>query len=416
MTPPVVGVAMISMHADPTAELGDDRAGGQNVYLREMALALERRGVAVDVLTRRDRRGLPEVEPFGTACRVIRIQAGPDRHLDRARLGRYMATFSDAAASLVASGQRPYQVVHTHYWHSGWVGMRVCSRLGLPQYHTSHSLGVLRYGSTGVLEPSARLRIATEREVIRGCQRVVATCPQEEWVIRQHYAPDARVDVVPCGVNLAYFRPRSRVEARQALGLPGEQPTIVFVGRFDRRKGLDTLLGALTLLRAEAVPERPPPRLLVVGGATGDGDDRRELDATMARILRLDLRDAVRMVGRVPHERLGLYYAAADVVVVPSWYEPFGLVVLEAMACARPVVACAVGGLQHTVADGVTGMLVPPRDAEALARATRRLLGDHQLREAMGRAGAARVRERFTWPLAADQLLSIYQLPRQPVA
>jgi glycosyltransferase involved in cell wall biosynthesis len=379
-----------------------------------VALALGHLNIAVDVFSRLDDSDAPDIEWFGERSRVIRIAAGPAGYLHRDELVAHMAEFAAGVTRFISTGRASYQGVHTHYWHSGWTGLRVAAELGLPHYHTSHSLALTKYEEPAQeLPPSALTRFETERSIIGGCDCVVATCPQEERELRE-YVPDARIQVVPGGFNKAHFRPQPQAQSRAALGLAASDRIVLYVGRFDQRKGLRALVRSVALLHRDDTTRVVAPRLVVVGDRRAGGADSAEYESVVDEIARLRLGAAVELVGRVPHDRLGSYYSASDVVAVPSYYEPFGLVPLEAMACGRPVVASAVGGLQHTITSGDNGLLVPPRDAQALAIAIGRLLADDRLRAAMSERAAARVRDRFTWPRVAEQLVALYEGHRMP--
>jgi D-inositol-3-phosphate glycosyltransferase len=400
-------VAMISMHGDPAAELGADGAGGQNVYVKETAVALGRHNVSVDVFTRRERKNAPEVEFIGDRARVIRLLAGEIRHIHRDRLNLYMGAFAEAICAFIKKDGLSYTALHTHYWHSGWSGLRVCSRFGFTHFHTSHSLGAIKYQHVSAPQ-SADIRLTVERDILKRCNYIVATCPHEEASIRQYYSPHSRIVVLPCGVNTTHFQPSLKEDSRRAIGLEASGPVVLFVGRFDERKGLQTLLKAMASLRNELPKSGPAPQLLVIGGTTADGEDKREYEQILENVVQLGLTDLVRFFGRVPHERLRAYYTAADLVVVPSHYEPFGLVAVEAMACGVPVIASKVGGLQYSIEDGQTGILVPPRQPLTLASAMRDLLDNHELCQQMRRNGVERVRKYFNWSDVGDKLLELY--------
>lgn len=397
----------ISVHGDPEAELGGIQAGGQNVYVRELAAHLARRGWKIDVFTRRTDPESPHVSAFAPGARTVRLAAGPPAFVAKEDLWQHLPDFLRGLCRHVAArgGMQQYAVIHSNYHHSGWVGMQLRRHFGLPQVHTSHSLGVGKAAATGQ-SGLLRRRIAVEGAVLRGAGCAVATTPWERQVITQDYGvAAARVRVIPCGFDPAVFRPRGRSEARALLGgglATTDRPVIIFAGRFEETKGLGVLVEALPLLTTLL---GCTPLLLVAGGA---GAADAAAGPVLGRLAELRLRAAVRFLGPRNQRDLALYLAAADVCAVPSYYETFGLVALEAMACGCPVVAARVGGLQHVVADGRSGFLVPPRDAGALAQRLAWVLQNPDLRRRFARAGVRRARAAFRWQQVAHQMDHLY--------
>lgn len=372
-------VAMLSAHTSPLEPLGGGDAGGMNVYVLETARQLARRGVAVDVFTRAI--GEPcdtEVEP---GVRVRSIVPG------------------GIGASMMAAPE-PYDLVHSHYWLSGQIGLVVRERRGIPLVHSMHTMGRVKNLNLAVgdrAEP--RARIVAESEIARLADRLVANTAHELDELVALYAADPqRVDVVHPGVSHRVFVPGGRPAARQLLGIDPKQRLVLFAGRLQPHKGPDIAIEALAQLPGDV-------RLVVVGGPSGAGLDHPEALADFA--LRLGVADRVSFLPPVAQARLADWYAAADVVCVPSHSESFGLVALEAQACGTPVVAAAVGGLTTAVVDGVTGSLVKGHLPADYARALRTLLDDAVLRDAMG-AKAAVHAAGFSWAVTAERLLATY--------
>lgn len=398
-------VAMLSLHTCPLAVLGGKETGGMNVYVRELARALGRRGDAVDVFTRSQNPEIPRVAPLGPGARVIHLPAGPEMPLPKESLADYAREFVERLDSFRVAEGVEYAIIHSHYWLSGLAAGRLKARWGVPVIQMFHTLGKLknRAGGNGGQEPARR--IVGETEIIGLADRIVAPTPIERAHLVWYYgAPTEKIDVIPCGVDTALFSPMDPIEARRQVGLD-DQRVLLFVGRLDPIKGAETLLRAFVSLRREL---RESATLLVVGGTR---DDRWDGTGEAARLRRLTVElgiDAsVRFLGPLPQERLPLYYAAADCCLMPSYYESFGMVALEAMACGTPVIASRVGGLATTVQDGVTGYLVPEGNPEALAERTAQLLRDDTLRRRLG-AEALRWARQFQWETVAEAICALY--------
>lgn len=389
-------IDMVSEHASPLAVPGGTDAGGQNVHVRELALALGRHGHEVTVWTRRDDPGLPARVALAPGVDVAHLDAGPARPVPKDELVAYVPEMADALGRAWRES-RP-DVVHAHYWMSGLAALDAAGAVGVPAVQTFHALGSVKRREQGADDTSPDGRVAAERSIARRVDRVVATCSDEVFELARLGAPRRRIRVVPCGVDTAAFAPGDPP--------PGGRPRLVTVGRLVRRKGVDETIAALA-----AVPDA---ELVVAGGGGPDDPDRARL-AAVAVGHRVAHR--VRFVGALPRERVPALLRSADVVVCVPWYEPFGMVPLEAMACARPVVASAVGGLADTVVDGVTGVHVPPRRPPELAAALRRLLDAPALRRELGRAGRERVLARYGWDRVAAATADLYaQVVRGPVA
>jgi glycosyltransferase involved in cell wall biosynthesis len=386
---------MVSEHASPLAVLGGADAGGQNVHVAALSAALARRGCEVVVHTRRDDPGLPRRVPLAPGVVVHHVDAGPPRWLPKDDLLEHMPAFGRELAE--AWRAEPPDVVHGHFWMSGLAALEAARPLGLPVAHTFHALGIVKRRHQGAKDTSPPQRIALEAGIARGVDRILATCTDEVFELLRLGADRRRIGVVPCGVDLDRFTPDGPAEPRT----PGLR-RIVCVARLVERKGVGNVVSALA--------DVPGAELLVAGGPAPEAIDstpetRRLLDLAG----RCGVGDRVRVLGRVDREHLPGLLRSADVVACVPWYEPFGIVPLEAMACGVPVVASAVGGLIDTVVDGVTGVHVPPRRPDRLAVVLRRLLADPVLRDELGRAGARRARARYGWDRVARSTLQSYR-------
>jgi D-inositol-3-phosphate glycosyltransferase len=386
---------MLSMHTSPLAQPGVGDSGGMNVYVRELCSALAHAGVDTTVYVRRWDAGLPDAVAIEPGLRVVHVDAGPPG-LAKEDLPAVVDAFTNGVLDHLR-GDDPVDVVHANYWLSGVAGHRIKHELDLPLVTTFHTLARVK-AEGGDREPQRR--VDAEAEIIGCADAICVSCVDEERQFRRLYGdPPGRVEIVAPGVEHAFFAPGDRAGARRALGL-GAQPVLLFVGRIQPLKGLDVAVRALAALR------RPDSELVVVGGASGvDGDG--EVARVGAIVERLGLRHRVRFVAPQPHHLLSSYYRAADVVVVPSRSESFGLVALEAAACGTPVVASAVGGLLTVVDHGHTGFLVPGRDPAVFAAYADELLGNDRLAWEMSVSAAARAK-RYTWSLAAARLRRLY--------
>jgi glycosyltransferase involved in cell wall biosynthesis len=402
-------IALISEHASPAALLGGADAGGQNVYMDELSRNLAALGHRVDVYTRRDDAGAPAVRQWAPGVRIVSLAVGPARHVPKDELWPLMPAFRDAIARFAEGEGARYDVLHGNFWMSGWVAAELGERWGAPVAQIFHATGVTKRRHQGLADTSPDERIAVEREVVRRVDRLIAQCPAERDELVGDYGADpARVALIPSAVNVELFRPVPQAEARHEIGLGGDGPTVAYVGRMLPRKDARNIVRALALLRREL---RVPARLLLVGGETREPDPvaTPEIGALQQLARELHVDDAVTFYGRRQPEELHLYYAAADVAVTTPWYEPFGLTPLEAMACGRPVIGSAVGGITYTIAHGETGLLVPPRDPAALAAALRQLLTSPARRAEMGDAARRRVEREFTWPVVARRTAALYR-------
>lgn len=400
-------VAMISVHGCPLDQLGSREVGGMQLYVRELSRELGRAGLQVDVFTRKTVPTLPRVVEFGARARVIHLDAGPAQRIDKNLVVEHLPAFIHNLERFVERERIQHAVVHSHYWLSGWVGGRLGELWRVPHVTMFHTLGRVKNranahagGRRGVRETS--LRNEMERRIVPAADAIVASTEYERAALVEAYGARAeRVTVIPAGVDLRAFVPVDRGMARAALDLTGE--VLLFVGRLDPVKGLDTLLEAVRLLA-----HRPALRLLVAGGSLRGG--KVDADEAYLRHLARDLGigDRVEWLGPVDQERLPLYYAAADAVVVPSRYESFGLVALEALACGAALIAAPVGGLPAIVRDGESGLLVPERRPELFAERIAWVL-DEPARAARLRANARAAAEPYSWTANAARTRVLYE-------
>ena len=392
-------LAVLSVHTSPLAQPGAGDGGGMNVYVRAVGSSLARAGVACDVFTRADHAEQPPVVAVEPGFRVLHLEAGPVAPVARETLPALVDPFADAFLARLAASDESYDVLHANYWVSGAVGHRLKHDLELPLVATFHTLDRVKAEAGAGEDPA--LRALTESDVVRCADLMVAATVEERSQLVELYGaePD-RIEIVPPGVDHRVFRPGDRLDARRRLGLEGTPRLLLFVGRIQALKGASLAIGALAAL------DDPEAVLLVVGGPSGH-DGEAELARLHALVEELGVDDQVRFVPPQPHAQLATYYQAADVCLVPSRTESFGLVALEAAACGTPVVAAAVGGLPSIVEDGCTGFLVEGRGALDYAAPVAMLLDDVELARAMGNDAAARS-ARYAWSIAAARLRRLY--------
>lgn len=387
-------IAMVSEHASPLAALGEADSGGQNVHVAELAAGLTRAGHQVTVYTRREDDVQPDELRMPAGYRLVHVPAGPREHVPKDELLAHMGEFA-RFLQREWKASRP-DVVHAHFWMSGIASMLAAAEVDVPVVQTYHALGVVKRRNQGRADTSPADRIRLERIIGRKAARVAATCSDEVFELVRMGLHRSRISVVPCGVDLERFTPTGERADR------GDRHRIVAVGRLVPRKGFDVAIAALRYL---------PDTELVIAGGPRQGRLAEDEEAQRLRHVaaRHGVTEQVHLVGQVARPDMPALLRSADVVVTTPWYEPFGIVPLEAMACGVPVVASAVGGLIDTVVDGVTGIHVPPRRPEAVATAVRKLLADSALRDAYGIAGADRARCRYSWDRIASDTLRVYE-------
>ena len=388
---------MLSVHTSPLAQPGTGDSGGMNVYVRSLASALVGAGVDCDVITRAEHPEQPPVVTVEPGFRVVHLEAGPRRPVDKDVLPALVDELAGAARQWIVESDG-VDALHANYWISGAVAHVLKHELDLPMVATFHTLTHVK-AAAGIIDDHAE-RARFESDIIRCADGLVASTHDErEQLVRAYDADPDRIEVIPAGVDHAIFSPGDRTAVRRRLRL-ADRPTLLFVGRIQPLKGVDLAVRTLAEL------DHPRARLVVVGGPSGV-DGSTELARVHSMVRALGLEDRVHFVAPQVHEALAAYYRAADVVLVPSRTESFGLVALEAAACGTPVVAADVGGLRSIVADGTTGYLVPTRDPSDYADRVARILGDPEGTAAMRREAVARS-GRFTWSITAARLRRLY--------
>ncbi|MFQ5382812.1 MAG: glycosyltransferase [Dehalococcoidia bacterium] len=400
-------VAQVVVHTSPVAPLGGRATGGLNVYVLELSRELARHGHEVDIVTRMD-GPFPETETLEPGLRLVRIQAGPAGPLDKEETADLVPDFVRGFLRFVESGQPTYDILHTHYWQGGRAGNLLARELGIPHVTMFHTLGEVK-NRARISEEEPRFRILHERIIARQASGIVTASHHERGVLSRYYgASEERMHTIPCGIDLDLFQPADQAASRRRLGLRADHPMLLWVGRLEKLKGVDILVDAVAEL------DECQADLVIVGGDERAAELRTELEQ-QARDAGIESR--ISFAGAVPHEELPLYYSAADVAVVPSYYESFGLVAVEAMACGTPVVASRVGGLMSTVIDGVNGYLIPWRCPGPFAEKLEVLIHNPELRANFSRAAVTTV-ERFGWRRVSAEVAGLYEslIRVQPVS
>lgn len=398
-------IALISVHGDPAIEIGKEEAGGQNVYVRQVGEALAQLGWQVDMFTRKVSTEQDTIVQHRPNCRTIRLEAGAVEFVPRDNLFGNLPEFVGNFLKFQRENGITYPLIHTNYWLSSWVGMQLKKIQGSKQVHTYHSLGAVKYNTIKTIPLIASTRLAVEKEILETAERIVATSPQEKEHMRSLVSTKGNIDIIPCGTDIEQFGCISQQAARVKLGLNPEDKVVMYVGRFDPRKGIETLVRAVGKSQFRGDKHL---KLIIGGGSRPGQSDGMERERIEGIVHELGMSDFTIFTGRLSQEILPSYYAAADVCVVPSHYEPFGLVAIEAMASNTPVVASDVGGLQFTVVPEETGLLAPPQDEDAFAVAIDRILANPQWRDQLGKAGRKRVESKFSWNGVATQLSELY--------
>jgi D-inositol-3-phosphate glycosyltransferase len=391
-------IAMLSVHSCPLGKLGGENTGGMNVYIRELARELARRGHLVDVYTRAHESVHDQIIQFGRNARIIHLKAGEDEEIHKLAIYPHLADFASDMENFRKHNGLQYDLIHSHYWLSGWAGKWIQRWWNIPHITMFHTVGAVK-NSIAIGEPEPELRLDTEKELVKDCHRIIASTDKEkEALAHYYYAPKETISVIPCGVNLDLFRPIDKAIALCHLGFDGEE-IILFVGRIDPLKGIDNLLRAMTYLENRRL------KLVVVGG---DAQSYPEMEKLKGLSLSLRIHDSVAFHGLVKQDLLPYFYSAADLIVVPSYYESFGLVALESLACGTPVVATKVGCVESVIRHGETGYMVIDNAPRHLAEKIALLLSISNEKPESPESIRASV-TKFSWSNIADTIVKEYR-------
>ncbi|MBI5935831.1 MAG: glycosyltransferase [Chloroflexi bacterium] len=407
-----MNIAMLSYHTCPLATLGGKDTGGMNVYVRDLTRALGALGVHVDVFTRSQDEHVPHVlHDLGYGNRVVHVPAGPEHPIPKKELADYIPQFVDGIRAFADEKGIHYDVIHSHYWMSGIAAASLSDLwAGAPILHMFHTLGEMKNRiARNDSEREGPYRVEGEKRVLKRATRLTVATEAEKAQLQWLYKGDVRkMEVIPPGVDTCHFYPIPKDEARQFIGLASNQRMVLFVGRIEPLKGVDTLIRAMSCLKFQEVGH--PVYLAIIGGEPDA--DPAQMTAEMARLQKLcdelAMGQTVVFLGKRAQDTLPYYYSAADVLVMPSFYESFGMVALEAMACGAPVIASQVGGLAFLVRDGETGFTIPEGDPAALCDKLTLLLNDGDLQARMGQR-AAEYAQGYDWEKIAARIVDVYQ-------
>ncbi|MDZ7844993.1 MAG: glycosyltransferase [Anaerolineales bacterium] len=410
--------AHLSIHGDPLAPLGGIHHGGQNVYVKELTRHLGALGLEVDVFSRWESEETPDKEIISRNARVVRVPVGPAEAIAKEKTIRYLSAIASWINSYQEKQSAPYQLVHSHYYFSGAVGVHLKNQWKVPLVHNNHSLGAVKEQALGSRDTSPDIREEIERKIFQAADRVIATAPHEKTELVEIYQADpGRITVIPPGVNLDLFAPQDPQQAKSSIGYSPGDFLVTYVGRIEKRKGIDTLLKAVHQADEERL------QLVIVGGPPSSKaflswTDLGEEPYLPYRDLleEYNLEGQVTFTGGKPQSELSTYYSAGDVTVIPSYYEPFGLTALEAMACGGCVIGSRVGGLAHTIKEGQVGMLFEPRDAGQLADKILELKEKPNLNLDFRKNARGYVEENYSWRNVTKQIAGVYQEVIEPGA
>jgi D-inositol-3-phosphate glycosyltransferase len=399
-------IAMLSVHTSPLATLGGQETGGMNVYVRDLSREFGNQGVKIDIYTRSQDPALPRVQLLTDNVQLIQIKAGPEQPYNKQKIYNHLGEFARG----VMAHQKRYDLIFAHYWLSGLVGLRLRHHWSVPVVQMFHTLAALKNKVAQTPQEREPIRRTNcEQELMHRVDHIIAATPVDKNQMLEHYgAPPEKISIVPPGVDLNRFRPINKHEARRYLNIPIEHKLILFVGRIQPLKGIDVLLRALALVKRQQPRIANDVCLAIIGGDAQPEMEHSEMTRLMELRASLGLEDLVTFLGAKDHDTLVYYYSAAEMVVIPSHYESFGMVAVEAMACGTPVIASDVGGLTFSVADGFNGYLVPVRDAEALANKIRLLLKQPILQEQLSQQ-AQDWAKRFSWANIVEELHDVFE-------
>ena len=409
----MLSIAMLSFHTCPLAILGGKDTGGMNVYVRELTRHLGLLGVHVDVFTRSQDEHVPHVlHDLGYGNRVVHVPAGPEVPMPKKQLAEFIPQFAEGIQSFVAEKGIHYDLIHSHYWMSGVAASALAESWQVPIVQMFHTLGLMKNRIARTPEEmEGAYRINGETDVIQAADRIIAATPAEQSQLEFLYqAPTSKITIIPPGVDTGHFYPIPPDEAKTAVGIPVDDRIVLFVGRIEPLKGVDTLIRAIAILRDRGILAELPHDLAVIGGDPSDDAAATNVEMAHLKALcqELQLDDLVIFLGKRGQDTLPYYYSAAEVLVMPSHYESFGMVALEAMACGTPVVASQVGGLAFLVQDGVTGYVIQDGNPELLADRLEKLLRHPELRKQLGQQAAAYA-QNYAWEKIAQRMIQVYE-------
>jgi glycosyltransferase involved in cell wall biosynthesis len=403
-------IMMVSIHGDPAAEIGPEEQGGQPIYIKDICKLLSK-NYKIDIFTRKKTKSEKEIVKLFPDVNVIRIKAGPTEFIPKEKIYLYLNEFFMNTVRWIEKNKKKYSLIHSHYWYSGSVALKLKDNFEIPMVHNCHSLGKIKYDVLNKAKPPfADMRLLEEELILKKANAIIASTPQEVKNILELYnVTGENIDLIRAGINEKLFRPINKNESIEKTGLNFKN-TILFVGRITKAKGLRILIRALKKLKMEFSDEL---KLLIVGGDIS-GVMHSEIESKEKRYIKklineLNLNDDVIFLGPIERESLPYYYSLANVCVIPSLYETFGLVAVEAMACGTPVIASKVGGLAHTVKNGYSGLHFVPGRSDHLAKKILEIITDSTKLKEMGINARMRVSKEFGLERTVRQIRELYE-------
>lgn len=408
-------IAMFSIHSDPLAPLGSQEAGGQNIYIYSLMKELDKKGWSIDVYTRWDEPHEKSVSLLGKKSRVIRLKGGPVKYVPKNELLNHLPELYENFLNAI-DHQNPYALFHGHYWDGGWMALKAHKQFNVPLIENFHSLGQIRFETKkqhqvdGDEADFFKKRIKLEKDIIKEAACIISLSQTEESDLKEFYAtPPGKIAVIPGGVNLKQFSPVEKAKARQITNLPQNDFILLYIGRLEWRKGIGTLINAVNLLKEDI----PNIQLAVVGGKIYGKQknlkDVQEYGRLLQKIEEQGIKDKIKFTGRIDHGRLPSFYSSADIFIIPSYYEPFGLVALEAMASSVPVIASNVGGLKTIIKDGENGLLFEPCNPLDLKEKILAFYNSRETADKMAQNGYNTVIKEYFWKNIAEKIQNVYQ-------
>jgi D-inositol-3-phosphate glycosyltransferase len=408
-----MNIAILSYHTCPLATLGGKDTGGMNVYVRDLTISLGQHGIHVDVFTRSQDEHVPHIlHDLGYGNRIVHIPAGPEIPRSKKELLGYLPEFVTNILKFQQKKNIKYDLIHSHYWLSGLAAINLRSDWNIPTIHMFHTLAKLKNQiAQNETEKEGNYRINGEEKVVHAADKIVSSTPIEKAQLISHYcAEEEKIKIIPPGVDTGRFYPIPPDEAKEVVGIPTDGKIILFVGRIEPLKGVDNLIRAIASIRKSDVLSQCPHYLIIIGGNPDPDSD--EINNEMRRLKKLckelGLDDLIIFLGKKAQDTLPYYYSASEVVVMPSYYESFGMVALESMACGTPVLATQVGGLAYLVKDGETGFTIPVEDPQALEQKLTMLICKTELREEMSHNSIIYAQS-FSWEKITPQIIELYK-------
>jgi D-inositol-3-phosphate glycosyltransferase len=407
-------IAMFGIHSDPLAPLGSQEAGGQNIYINSLVKELDKKGWSIDVFTRHDQLRKKKIAFIGKRSRVIRLKGGSAKYLPKTELLDYLPELYQRFLEFI-NHQNPYSIFHGHYWEGGWMALKASRQFKKPLVQNFHSLGKIRFQTkrqyllNGNESEFFEKRFQIEKEIVENSNIIISLAQSEKDDLEKFYeGPENKIKIVPGGVDLKHFRPIEREKARKKINIPENIPLILFIGRLEWRKGIGTLISAASLLRKEI----SDLKIIIIGGKIygkqKNFNDFKEYERLLKKAKEEKVEDIIQFIGRIDNGRLPFFYSAADLFVIPSYYEPFGLVALEGMACKTPLIASNIGGLPNIIEDGINGFLFQPRNPLDLKEKALKILNSKKLAQNLTENAYDKIRQSFSWKKISGKIEEIY--------